>query len=154
MHLTIRFLKYVAILIFLKEVVALGYNQFCSQTLSFYIFPPSFSLLFSSLSLSLSLLFFFFFLLFEVSKVCVLYSIFSFSPKIIIRFCVLWCLHDSHIYYFFIILNWNLSVCDEKMYLIQNPNGDIIDCVHIKNQPAFDHPFFKNHTILVTSLIM
>ena len=68
MHLTIRFLKYVAILIFLKEVVALSYNQFCSQTLSFYIFPPSFSLLLSSLSP------FFFSLLFGVSKVCVLYS--------------------------------------------------------------------------------
>ncbi|PWS23046.1 hypothetical protein DKP78_15210, partial [Enterococcus faecium] len=22
-----------------------------------------------------------------------------------------------------------------------------IDCVHISNQPAFDHPFLKNHTI-------
>ncbi|XP_030941511.1 uncharacterized protein LOC115966413 [Quercus lobata] len=30
---------------------------------------------------------------------------------------------------------------------IKSPDGDIIDCVHIKNQPAFDHPFFKNHTI-------
>ncbi|KAL4614414.1 hypothetical protein ACB092_07G052600 [Castanea dentata] len=30
---------------------------------------------------------------------------------------------------------------------IKSPDGDIIDCVHIKNQPAFDHPFFRNHTI-------
>ncbi|XP_030936705.1 uncharacterized protein LOC115961961 [Quercus lobata] len=30
---------------------------------------------------------------------------------------------------------------------IKSPDGDIIDCVHIKNQPAFDHPWLKNHTI-------
>ncbi|KAM3683759.1 hypothetical protein ACJW31_12G172900 [Castanea mollissima] len=30
---------------------------------------------------------------------------------------------------------------------IKSPDGDIIDCVHIKNQPAFDHPLLKNHTI-------
>nr|CAD1840404.1 unnamed protein product [Ananas comosus var. bracteatus] len=30
---------------------------------------------------------------------------------------------------------------------IQSPDGDIIDCVHISHQPAFDHPFLQNHTI-------
>ncbi|KAL3832882.1 hypothetical protein ACJIZ3_007618 [Penstemon smallii] len=30
---------------------------------------------------------------------------------------------------------------------IKSPDGDIIDCVHISNQPAFDHPLLKNHTI-------
>ncbi|RAL53948.1 hypothetical protein DM860_004419 [Cuscuta australis] len=30
---------------------------------------------------------------------------------------------------------------------IQSPDGDIIDCVHMSHQPAFDHPFLKNHTI-------
>ncbi|CAH9085480.1 unnamed protein product [Cuscuta epithymum] len=30
---------------------------------------------------------------------------------------------------------------------IQSPDGDVIDCVHISHQPAFDHPFLKNHTI-------
>ncbi|XP_071718748.1 protein neprosin-like [Rutidosis leptorrhynchoides] len=30
---------------------------------------------------------------------------------------------------------------------IQSPDGDIIDCIHISHQPAFDHPFLKNHTI-------
>ncbi|CAN8314021.1 unnamed protein product [Cochlearia groenlandica] len=30
---------------------------------------------------------------------------------------------------------------------IQSPDGDIIDCVHIKNHPIYDHPLFKNHTI-------
>ncbi|KAK9068801.1 hypothetical protein SSX86_012917 [Deinandra increscens subsp. villosa] len=30
---------------------------------------------------------------------------------------------------------------------IQSPDGDIIDCVHVSHQPAFDHPFLKNHTI-------
>lgn len=30
---------------------------------------------------------------------------------------------------------------------IQSPDGDIIDCVHISHQPAFDHPILQNHTI-------
>ncbi|CAD6252406.1 unnamed protein product [Miscanthus lutarioriparius] len=30
---------------------------------------------------------------------------------------------------------------------IQSPDGDIIDCVHVSKQPAFDHPLLKNHTI-------
>lgn len=30
---------------------------------------------------------------------------------------------------------------------IQSPDGDTIDCVHPSHQPAFDHPFLKNHTI-------
>ena len=34
----------------------------------------------------------------------------------------------------------------------QSPDGDIIDCVHLSNQPAFDHPFLKNHTIQVNFL--
>ena len=31
----------------------------------------------------------------------------------------------------------------------QSPDGDIIDCVHISKQPAFDHPFLKDHKIQV-----
>ncbi|KAK7846024.1 hypothetical protein CFP56_008470 [Quercus suber] len=34
-----------------------------------------------------------------------------------------------------------------KNHTIQGEDGDIIDCVDIYQQPAFDHPFFKNHTI-------
>ncbi|KAL3537241.1 hypothetical protein ACH5RR_000607 [Cinchona calisaya] len=30
---------------------------------------------------------------------------------------------------------------------IKSPDGDIIDCVLISHQPAFDHPLLKNHTI-------
>uniref|UniRef100_A0A7N2LCY6 Neprosin PEP catalytic domain-containing protein n=1 Tax=Quercus lobata TaxID=97700 RepID=A0A7N2LCY6_QUELO len=30
---------------------------------------------------------------------------------------------------------------------IESPDGDIIDCVDINKQPAFDHPLLKNHTI-------
>ncbi|KAK9736069.1 hypothetical protein RND81_04G247800 [Saponaria officinalis] len=30
---------------------------------------------------------------------------------------------------------------------ILSPDGDMIECVHISHQPAFDHPFLKNHTI-------
>ncbi|KAI3826920.1 hypothetical protein L1987_00980 [Smallanthus sonchifolius] len=30
---------------------------------------------------------------------------------------------------------------------IKSPDGDIIDCVHISRQPAFNHPALKNHTI-------
>ncbi|KAL4600583.1 hypothetical protein ACB092_11G209100 [Castanea dentata] len=36
---------------------------------------------------------------------------------------------------------------------IESPDGDIIDCVDINKQPAFDHLLLKNHTIQVTSLI-
>ncbi|KAL8500661.1 hypothetical protein ACS0TY_020295 [Phlomoides rotata] len=32
---------------------------------------------------------------------------------------------------------------------IKSPDGDIIDCVHVSHQPAFDHPHLKNHTILM-----
>ncbi|CDP13105.1 unnamed protein product [Coffea canephora] len=31
---------------------------------------------------------------------------------------------------------------------IKSPDGDIIDCIHIHDQPAFDHPLLKNHAIL------
>ncbi|XP_057807587.1 uncharacterized protein LOC131022175 [Salvia miltiorrhiza] len=30
---------------------------------------------------------------------------------------------------------------------IKSPDGDIIDCIRISHQPAFDHPHLKNHTI-------
>ncbi|EPS73115.1 hypothetical protein M569_01641, partial [Genlisea aurea] len=30
---------------------------------------------------------------------------------------------------------------------IQSPDGDIIDCVHVSHQPAFDHPFLRDHKI-------
>ncbi|KAK1285867.1 hypothetical protein QJS10_CPB20g00481 [Acorus calamus] len=30
---------------------------------------------------------------------------------------------------------------------IKSPDGDIIDCVDIYKQPAFDHPLLRNHTI-------
>lgn len=35
----------------------------------------------------------------------------------------------------------------------QSPDGDIIDCIHISHQPAFDHPFLKDHKIQVPPLI-
>ncbi|KAL6989008.1 hypothetical protein U1Q18_014759, partial [Sarracenia purpurea var. burkii] len=30
---------------------------------------------------------------------------------------------------------------------IESPDGDIIDCVHKRKQPALDHPLLKNHKI-------
>ncbi|XP_048323696.1 protein neprosin [Ziziphus jujuba] len=30
---------------------------------------------------------------------------------------------------------------------IKSPDGDIIDCIHVAHQPAFDHPSMTNHTI-------
>ncbi|XP_038973276.1 uncharacterized protein LOC113460944 [Phoenix dactylifera] len=36
---------------------------------------------------------------------------------------------------------------DKPVKSIKSPDGDIIDCVHISHQPAFDHPLLKNHTI-------
>ncbi|CAN6373653.1 unnamed protein product [Urochloa humidicola] len=41
------------------------------------------------------------------------------------------------------------SVNKDPLKSIQSPDGDVIDCVHISKQPAFDHPFLKNHTILM-----
>lgn len=46
----------------------------------------------------------------------------------------------------------------EKTVLIsaqkmQSPDGDIIDCVHVSHQPAFDHPHLKNHTIQVHNFL-
>ena len=35
------------------------------------------------------------------------------------------------------------------MGIMQSKDGDIIDCVDIYKQPAFDHPALKNHTIQV-----
>lgn len=36
---------------------------------------------------------------------------------------------------------------------MQSPDGDIIDCVHITKQPAFDNPLLKNHTIQVDDMM-
>lgn len=33
------------------------------------------------------------------------------------------------------------------VYTIESPDGDIIDCVHKRKQPALDHPLLKNHKI-------
>ncbi|KAL2249206.1 UNVERIFIED_CONTAM: hypothetical protein Sindi_2394300 [Sesamum indicum] len=33
------------------------------------------------------------------------------------------------------------------VFTIQSPDGDIIDCVHKRKQPAMDHPLLKNHKI-------
>ncbi|XP_024928618.1 protein neprosin isoform X2 [Ziziphus jujuba] len=30
---------------------------------------------------------------------------------------------------------------------IKSPDGDVIDCIHISHQPAFDHPYLKDHKI-------
>jgi hypothetical protein len=35
---------------------------------------------------------------------------------------------------------------------LQGNDGDIIDCVDIYQQPAFDHPLLKNHTIQVLNI--
>ncbi|XP_039143158.1 uncharacterized protein LOC120280384 isoform X2 [Dioscorea cayenensis subsp. rotundata] len=47
---------------------------------------------------------------------------------------------------------------EKKLKLLNNPfvksiqseDGDVIDCVDIYKQPAFDHPLLKNHTIKVS----
>ncbi|CAL4982598.1 unnamed protein product [Urochloa decumbens] len=40
-------------------------------------------------------------------------------------------------------------ISKDPLKSIQSPDGDVIDCVHISKQPAFDHPLLKNHTILM-----
>lgn len=34
-----------------------------------------------------------------------------------------------------------------SVFSIQSPDGDMIDCVHKRRQPALDHPLLKNHKI-------
>ncbi|CAN6817987.1 hypothetical protein YC2023_038126 [Brassica napus] len=31
---------------------------------------------------------------------------------------------------------------------VMSPDGDIVDCININEQPAFDHPLLRNHTVL------
>ncbi|XP_058215687.1 protein neprosin isoform X2 [Rhododendron vialii] len=33
------------------------------------------------------------------------------------------------------------------VFTIESPDGDVIDCVHKRKQPALDHPLLKNHKI-------
>ncbi|TVU39710.1 hypothetical protein EJB05_13146, partial [Eragrostis curvula] len=44
------------------------------------------------------------------------------------------------LFFFFLVIETNSENS-------QSPDGDIIDCVHISKQPAFDHPFIKYHAI-------
>ncbi|XP_057801903.1 uncharacterized protein LOC131017184 [Salvia miltiorrhiza] len=39
------------------------------------------------------------------------------------------------------------SINKPPLLTIQSPDGDIIDCVHKRKQPALDHPLLKNHKI-------
>ncbi|KAL8130656.1 hypothetical protein V2J09_019811 [Rumex salicifolius] len=42
----------------------------------------------------------------------------------------------------------HLSLINKHPILtVLSPDGDIIDCIDIRKQPAFDHPFLKNHKI-------
>ncbi|KAM4073017.1 hypothetical protein ACB094_11G184400 [Castanea mollissima] len=41
----------------------------------------------------------------------------------------------------------NTNIAYSKKQKLESPDGDIIDCVDIYNQPVFDHPLLKNHTI-------
>lgn len=42
---------------------------------------------------------------------------------------------------------------DVCLWILQKEDGDIIDCVDIHKQPAFDHPSLKNHKIQVSFLL-
>ncbi|KAF7142890.1 hypothetical protein RHSIM_Rhsim05G0170100 [Rhododendron simsii] len=33
------------------------------------------------------------------------------------------------------------------VFTIESPDGDVIDCVHKRRQPALDHPLLQNHKI-------
>lgn len=39
------------------------------------------------------------------------------------------------------------TINKSPLLTIQSPDGDIIDCVHKRKQPALDHPLLKNHKI-------
>jgi hypothetical protein len=38
------------------------------------------------------------------------------------------------------------------LFLLQSPDGDLIDCVLSHLQPAFDHPLLKGQKLLVIEL--
>ncbi|KAL1552101.1 hypothetical protein AAHA92_12943 [Salvia divinorum] len=42
------------------------------------------------------------------------------------------------------------SINKPPLLTIQSPDGDMIDCVHKRKQPALDHPLLKNHKIQKT----
>jgi hypothetical protein len=54
---------------------------------------------------------------------------------------------ETNAFFLLIIRNAPTEYSEKKNQ--QSPDGDIIDCVHISKQPAFDHPFLMNHTIQV-----
>lgn len=47
------------------------------------------------------------------------------------------------VFSFFIICNSKYS------FVLQSPDGDLIDCIHKRKQLALDHPLLKNHKIQV-----
>lgn len=51
--------------------------------------------------------------------------------------------HINYSVYLFIYLMDVIHMND------QSPDGDIIDCIHKRKQPALDHPLLKNHKIQV-----
>ena len=53
--------------------------------------------------------------------------------------------------FMFLLICYSDLIMTVLVMFKQSPDGDIIDCVHISNQPAFDHPFLKDHKILVCS---
>ena len=72
------------------------------------------------------------------------------SPSLESNFLILWenlCVSEMfhHSVRYPMLLYW---------YFVfkQSPDGDIIDCVHMSHQPAFDHPFLKDHKIQVHNL--
>nr|XP_027102850.1 uncharacterized protein LOC113724110 [Coffea arabica] len=63
---------------------------------------------------------------------------------------------ESKAIHCFLILLIISSICDASrlsqlnktpLKSIESKDGDVIDCVHIYHQPAFDHPLLKDHVI-------
>uniref|UniRef100_A0A0D3BD17 Neprosin PEP catalytic domain-containing protein n=1 Tax=Brassica oleracea var. oleracea TaxID=109376 RepID=A0A0D3BD17_BRAOL len=40
------------------------------------------------------------------------------------------------------------TAATQPVLTIMSPDGDIVDCININDQPAFDHPLLRNHTVL------
>jgi hypothetical protein len=47
------------------------------------------------------------------------------------------------------IENQLLKLNKPAVKTIQSPDGDVIDCVSSRSQPAFDHPLLQNHVLQV-----
>lgn len=60
----------------------------------------------------------------------------------------------EYVFPFRFACNCLLHTLCNSFSITQSPDGDVIDCVNINKQPAFDHPLLRNHTIKVWATLL